>query len=538
MSFKVNNNSDLKRLKNQKSSLSQCSCPAHSKSTKKVSKSKGKKSEYNALGGINSLNVGELVEEAKGGLKGEKIGSFCSDVHTKETFEQFYPPTIEKSSAKSSFLVAHNRGKNLDIAKALDNSKYSDNEHIKKVVKGLRCCSSMSVLQEQNCEARIFKTSDKCRRPLCPICNRIRSTKFVSRFVSAYNSPVGKPLFLNKYFYKIEFTMKHNRKSVRNGVYLDEFKANLKQMQRSKLWKKHFPYSKKDPQSGWANCFEVTITDNGFHIHVHILICAPKFQGRVTKIQQDFRAKWKVITGDSYGCNIDLIKMDSASKKAISEGEKQCNFLSEVMEVFKYTVKVGDVRKLANHADDLGKYIIETKGKNMVTAKGFFRGLQLFGCKSIWDDPSDSDSKKDIEEDDENRYLVGRTVDIEFSEKTHKYIHKYERKKVLESVYIRGVMVDEAERMIDRIYYVMRTNQYDELPRTFIDVSDCIVPFLQYMRLKVFESDFKKLPEWVMFCRDRWMRAGRAVSDDVKDKKECEQLELFESTDKSHLDDW
>lgn len=473
------------------------------------------------------------------GSKGGCKGSVCSDVHTKETFEQFWKPTEDKNSAKSSFLVAHNRCKNLDIAKALDGCKFSDNEHIKKIVKGLKCCSSMALIEEQNGEARIFRTSDKCRRPLCPICNRIRSTKFVSRFVSAYNSPVGKPLFLNKYFYKIEFTLKHDRKSIRNKVYLGELKAYLKQMQRSKLWKKHFPYTKKDPQSGWANCFEVTITSNGFHIHVHILMCSPRLVGKVTDIQNDFRDRWYKITKDSNGCNIDLIKMDLESKKAIDQGENSCAFLSEIMEVFKYTVKVGDISKLSEHADDLAEYVIETKGKNMVTAKGFFRGLQLFGCKSIWDETEGESATDEIDEN--NSYYVGRTVDVEFNKKTHKYIDKRQRKKVLDSVFIRGIMVDEPENIKKKVHEVIRTKDYSKLPRCFIDISDCVNIFMKYFDMKVFDTDFKTLPDWILYCRERmYTEDQREIESVVSDVVVCEdikneQLALFGGSESDNV---
>lgn len=461
-------------------------------------------------------------------VSASRVGSACcsSDVHTIETFEQFYKPTANQSKVKGDFILAQNRFKNLDIANALKNSKYGNNDHVKKITKGLFCCSSMVLVERKNGEAVIKRTSDRCRRPLCPICNRIRSQKYVRRFVSAYNCPVKGQLFVGKYFYKMEFTLKHNKVDTRTGVYLNEFKEYLKKMQRSKLWKKYFPYSKKNPVSGWVNCFECTIGENGFHIHSHSLICAPRFKDKVHLIEKAFRAKWLSITGDSNGVNIDLLRLDPVSKKVISEGRTECSFLKSVIEVFKYSVKVGDIAQLAKNADDLAKYVIETKGKNMVVAKGFFRGLQLFGNKSIWDD---SEENEECEEDginsNECEYFVGRTLDLEFNKNPNQYYSKKQRKRVLKDVYLRGVKVDSATDLKNKIACVVRSGEFDQMPRSFIDITDCVHVFEKYFKMKVFESDFKLLPDWVLYCREKL--GGTRAKVVCTNSEFCDQLELF-----------
>ena len=78
--------------------------------------------------------------------------------------------------------------------------------------------------------------------------------------------------------------------------------------------------------------------------------------------------------------------MDKASLRAMKEGRTEGKFLERVIETFKYAVKVGNSKELAANIDDLAEFLIETKGQNMVVAGGFFRGLQLFGLKSIWDE--------------------------------------------------------------------------------------------------------------------------------------------------------
>lgn len=544
--------SNFNTPKNKKSSVNRCDCSASNKSTKKVSKSKGKQPKNDKpLDATAQLGTKPHLKP-KNNVLGNSSGSICSEVHTTETFEQFYAPAMAEFKARNGFIAATNRFTNLDIVRALEGCTFKNNETIKKTIKGLSCCSSMALVEVNSLEARLVKTSKKCRRKICPICNRIKAAKYVSRFVSAFNSPTGWELFKNKHFSFLTLSLKHNRVNVRNKVFLRQLKKYLKQLQRSKLWKQHFPYSKLDPESGWANCFELTITKNGFNIHVHILVCAPKYKGKIVAIEQDFRDKWKSITGDSNSFRIDLLKLDAASKRAIKEGRSEGAFLEKLMEVFKYAVKVGNSKELAANIDDLAEFLIETKGQNMVVAGGFFRGLELFGLKSKWDEDKESQEVEEVEGD--SQYYVGRTVDIEYSTSTNRRNLKPLKGKGLDDVYLRGIYVDEPENVKDKIHDVIRENgrrkardknakdDYSDLPRVFMEITDCVSLFMKYFSMSVFESDFKTLPDWVIYCNERCIVAERAVDCDVLDSIENEQLELFEDDTKgpgkSHLDNW
>lgn len=513
---------------------------------------------------VNStrLHKGEVRVEKNNSKKASKRPSMqassaavCSDVHTTGTFEQFWGNKMTDFKNKNGFITASNRYNNLDIVRALEGCKFKRNPQIKNLIKGLSCCSSMGLVESKNGEARLVQTSKKCRRKICPICNRIKSAKYVNRFVAAYNSPLGWELFQKKYFSLITLTLKHNRVNLRRNVYLKELKTYLKKLQRSKIWKKHFPYSKSDPLSGWANCFELTISDNGFHIHVHILVCAPKYKEKITCIQDDFRAKWKSITGDSTGCVIDLIKLDKASKRAMREGNTNCDFMKAILEVFKYSVKVGNSKELAKNIDDLAEFVIETKGQNMVVAGGFFRGLQLFGKKSIWDEVKE-EGESTFEIDDDSEYFVGRTIDIEYSKEPNNIDLKPLKKKALDNVYLRGIYVTEPEIMKEQILKVTRDNidrkvlyphskgDYSNFPRTFLDVTTCISAFSKYFSMSVFDGDFKNLPDWVLYCIERSCTASKAIDRTESDSLN-EQMELFgeknenlSENEKLHLEYW
>lgn len=463
-------------------------------------------------------------------------GTDGSGVHTTGTFEQFSKPITPDFDGKNGFISVNNRFTNLDIVRALESCSSKENPHIKKVIKGLSCCSSMALIESNGEEARLVQTSKKCRRNICPICNRIKSAKYVNRFVSAYNSPVGRELFDKKYFSLITLTLKHNRVDTRNRVYLGELKGYLKRLQRSKLWKKHFPYTKQNPLSGWANCFEVTITKNGFHIHVHILVCAPRYSEKVSKIQEDFSNKWETITGDSRGCFIDLIKLDKSSKRAMREGSVECSFMGAVLEVFKYSVKVGDSKKLASNIDDLAQFIIDTKGANMVVAGGFFRGLGLFSKKSIWDEELGGEEGL-LEINEENEYFVGRTVDVEYSKNPNRSF----KRESLNDVYLRGFYVADPEDVRGQIFDAIRDNRgrkykdYSDFPKVFFDITDCVSSFYKYFQMEVSIADFKNLPDWVLYCQERAFIARKAV---VKDEVRCDllQLRIFNVNDSGVLE--
>jgi hypothetical protein len=545
-------NKNVKPNKNKKSSTG-CNCSAQNKSTKKASKPKGKQPKGKGRKKVKSTNVKALnARKEANSLKNSSLsgynGVFYSEVHTTETFEQFYKPTSTEFNARNGFISVVNRFTNLDIVRALEGCKFKNDDTIKKVIKGLSCCSSLTLVEVNDSEARLKRTSKRCRRKICPICNRMKAAKYVSRFVSAFNSPTGWELFKNKYFSFLTLSLKHNRINVRNNVYLKEFKKNLKQLQRSKLWKKHFPYSKLDPESGWANCFELTITKNGFNIHVHILVCAPRYKGKIVSIEEDFRQKWEDITGDTRSFRIDLIKMDKASLRAMKEGRTEGKFLERVIETFKYAVKVGNSKELAANIDDLAEFLIETKGQNMVVAGGFFRGLQLFGLKSIWDEGNEGNEDEiAIESGSDSRFFTGRTVDLVYSKRTNRRNLSPLKGTDLDNVYLKGIDVDTPENVREKIFSWMRENtrqrlinkehqdDYSTFPKVFMEVTTCIQLFSKYLSMSVFEADFKTLPEWIIYCKERSFVAAKAVSDEVESTSENEQLKLFIPNEEKHV---
>ena len=387
-----------------------------------------------------------------------------SDFNNIETSVHFCSDRFGLNDQKDSFLKVNYRIKNIQITKSLNKTKYSENPAIQKITKGLMCCSSMAGIEVGKRGAAVYKTSAKCRRTICPSCNQTRSTKFRNRFIKCFNSP-EETNFKGKYFYFITLTLAHNAVNVRNYIYLDELKGYVTELKRCKLWKKHFPYSKKNPKSGFAQSYELTMGKNGFHIHSHIMMCAPPLQGKVLKIEKEFRDKWKHLTKDSTGFQLDLVKVDAEEIANIKEGRPSPKLSGFISEVLKYTVKVGDIHKMSLYKSELlAQWLIETKGKNMITSGGFFRSLQLFTNKSKWDDKSE---KQQIDYLEDKKYFVGRTCDLNFNYRKNKHFTKSRKYNMLATVYLK------------------------EAPN-FKEITHCAAEFEKYFNMEIRHEQFKE----------------------------------------------
>ena len=403
-----------------------------------------------------------------------------SDLDNIETFVQFSDVRKGMKDQKSSFLQVNYRIKNLELVRKLKECKFKDHETIKKVSKGLHCCSTISTLEiTTKNSASIQQSSKKCRRSCCPRCNQIRSGTYRNRFYKCLVSDENKHLFKKKYFYFLTLTLKHNTHGTRSEVYLVQLKTYVKRLKRSNLWKKHFPYSKSNPSTGIAESYEMTITPNGYHIHAHIMLCTYPIKIKALTLEKQLRNKWKKITTDSTGVRFDMVKVDQNTIDKIKKGQPSSKFNGLIMEVFKYTVKLGDIHKLNSHDTDLfANWLIKTKGKNMIIAGGFFRGLQLFGLKSKWDDKTE---KPKIEKSGDFKYMVGRTSQINFNVSTRKHYSKEEREQILSDIYLTAV------------------------PTSFLDITKTGDYFDRYMNMSINPeenrwgtSDLDRIKTWIM----------------------------------------
>jgi hypothetical protein len=406
---------------------------------------------------------------------------------------------------KSSFLQSHYKIYNINLAKELEQGMFGFHTDIKKTAKALTCCSHLCKIayypKEDNFHRKsafIDRTSQKCRNKLCARCNSIKSGKYKRRFLKAYVDDETKHLFEGKYFYFITFGLRHDLKGNRSIVFLDQLKEYVKKMRRSELWKGFFPYHSTTNQSspkyvpdnkksGYAQSYELTITKNGFNIHSHVLMCAPPLRGSVVRIEQQFRDKWLEITGDSTNVRLDLVKVDKETVEQIKQGELPKKFGKYISECFKYTVKSGTTRQLKqtftgidengkeytkSRIDLLSEWIIETKGKKMLTSNGFFKGMQLFKAnKSKWDD--DKAELEVLPHDPNARYFVGRTADLKFNYSAKFNYDIQYRRYILDRIHVTGI------------------------PISFKEITLCGDKFDKYLGMTIDETYEKDLNKWI-----------------------------------------
>ena len=95
-----------------------------------------------------------------------------SYVHNTDTFVHFNNEMWGSDEHKNSFIQVNYRIKNLQLVKKLKNCKFKDHDSIKKTIKGLHCCSTLSKIEvTKRKNASLKRTSQKCRRSCCPRCN-------------------------------------------------------------------------------------------------------------------------------------------------------------------------------------------------------------------------------------------------------------------------------------------------------------------------------------------------------------------------------
>ena len=367
--------------------------------------------------------------------------SVPSVLDNKETLLHFSSERRTKNPAEKDYYRAYLRARNLNLAYRLQNSSYFDDYNINKSIRNLRFCGNISLL-EQTGENKpsIFRSSGTCKNPICHICNHAKSAKVSDRIINALESEQFKELIQNPYFYFLTLTVRHN-KDVRNYNYTSEYQKYLKSLFRSKTWNKYFPYSPKNKKCGWINSIELTITNNGYHIHSHALIVAPRLTEDVKIVESDLKATWKKITGDSDIIRLDLIKTFTNSSNQITKIESKSNLLKAVKELSKYSIKSGNLATLSNGGiDKLAHFLIDSKGRNFMNAYGILRGLGITANKSKFDKATD----KKVTNPDAS-YFIDKTINLRFNHPINSQLSTAQRQSILKDIEFISLSLDSLE---------------------------------------------------------------------------------------------
>ena len=295
---------------------------------------------------------------------------------------------------KKSFQLARYRHRNLTLANALGRSTWHMQDHVRRVMKGLRCCCSASSIQrDKHNQGFIAETSKRCRGANCAICSAIRSRELVQRLNELMDHKDHKQWFNRKQALFLTLTVKHG-KGGREGIYLKEFRGYMTKLKRSRWWRKYVCTKGGDGRAGWVSSIEVTLGGNGFHIHSHSLLFCDKLKSRVNDVQSELSAIWHKITGDSKIVSLDLVRPNDYDKQASAKTVKGANSVAgAVREVFKYSLKTGKLKDLSDSdIEMLGEWIARTRGKNFVNVGGYLRGHKLTSADTQID--MDADKKK------------------------------------------------------------------------------------------------------------------------------------------------
>ena len=210
--------------------------------------------------------------------------------------------------------------------------------------------------------------------------------------------------------------MKHNELT-RNYDYLSELKEYQNKLFKSKVWKTIFGDS-----DGIIQSFENSMI-KGMHIHSHNMLFAPKLSKPVAICESMIREKWLKITKDSSQIRLDLIG------KNLKENQEE--FIKPVLELFKYSTKMSFKKGDMFQNERLAEWVMSSKGKNFINARGAFRGLQLTSCKSKLDEAFEESTP-----DEGLQHYFEKTINIGFNHSTRKDYSVEQRSSVLNSVHI------------------------------------------------------------------------------------------------------
>lgn len=366
-----------------------------------------------------------------------KRGAVGSVLDNKETFVQF--PTKNNVSNVRDFTTVYQRIQNLKISKMLSESYISDSDSIRRTMKSLNCCSSIALVGNTEENNKVIKRiSKRCRHQLCSSCGRVRANLMRHRLMAWFETDDGKNWLKGKKAYFITLTLRHNDE-IRNYVYLNELKGYVRKLILSKVFKKYFPYSKKEGGSGWFVNYEMTQGQNGLHIHSHVLVIADTVSTKVSEVQTQLQEKWVKLSKDSFGVRVDL----AGKKKSINSNSATHNLVSEVLEIFKYSVK-GSTKFTNNQKakNELANWVRDTKGKNLITAGGYFRGLGITASKPKKEDIGDDFSER---QSTSKSIAIGRTSQIKFNISAARYYTSKYLSTKLDHVFISSLSLDFIE---------------------------------------------------------------------------------------------
>lgn len=342
-----------------------------------------------------------------------------SVLDTKETFLQKSAKTPENTGSSNQALKTYFKSlykvRNYRLADALERSHFAENEEVLKVIRNLRFCNSVCVLE--NTEGNIYRMNMSCKNKFCFLCCRAKSAKLSSRMMALLNDKFQDRA--KYHFYFLTLTLQHNDK-IRKGLYLKELKSLMNKLFKSKAFTDNFTTDCDKNKIGIVQSFENSISKKGNHIHSHNLIMCNRVTNNINLIQNEIKIKWKKLSGGSDQIRLDLVR---------SKGKDNNDVLGAVKELFKYTIKTNNSNKISRlEADRIAYWMIKTKGQNMINARGLLRGYGITANKCKYD------AKPERNLNDRSKYFLVRPSKLIYNHSLYKKHSIQERQNVINNV--------------------------------------------------------------------------------------------------------
>ena len=240
--------------------------------------------------------------------------------------------------------------KNQDIIKYI--SKHLGEDNLNLIY---NCGSFLEMIMDQSMENKKLHKANFCKNRFCPLC-AWRQTKKDALKISIVMEYIKKELDLDFIFLTL------TAPNVNAENLNDEIKKYNKSFQKLVKRKEFLKISK-----GYARKLEITYNQerNDYHPHFHVIVVVNKsyFKSRDYINKKKFLKLWQECMNDNSITQVDVKKIDTTDKKAISE-------------IAKYGAKDSDYLYSQDVFDVFYKAL---KGKQLITYSGAFKdGLNAF----------------------------------------------------------------------------------------------------------------------------------------------------------------
>ena len=240
--------------------------------------------------------------------------------------------------------------KNQDIIKYI--SKHLNEDSLNSIY---NCGSYLEMIMDHSMQTKKLHKANFCKNRFCPLC-AWRQTKKDALKISIVMEYIKKELDLDFIFLTLT-APNVNAENLNDEI--KKYNKSFKKLSERKEFKKI--------SKGYARKLEITYNQerDDYHPHFHVIVVVNKsyFKSKDYLSKKKFLKLWQECMNDNSITQVDVKKIDTTDKKAISE-------------IAKYGAKDSDYLYSQDVFDTFYKAL---KGKQLITYSGVFKdGLKAF----------------------------------------------------------------------------------------------------------------------------------------------------------------